>query len=287
MTRLHFAASALICSTLLAPASAGVTFGPVRGQPGKSVRLVSHSETPGGTIERTVNDKTSKGKITITRDRDLVWTFRAPMADGTKRGMVRVSKLTTTTKIVIGGKEEKTTDDSKLTGKMFAMSKTPTGEWKFELDGAVPYTSSANEIEELKVYLKREWFPEHEVSLRDSWEFDPAWVKMMIEKDLEKAQTLGTMSLRQIRHTEKFQIAVADVSIRSTGEDYQSDGSQTSASVELAGQVSVNLNTMLDEMLDIKGTITTSASKPGESTKIILPVHLTVTKSFVTDGPTP
>ena len=149
----------------------------------------------------------------------------------------------------------------------------------------MPYTSSANEIEELKVYLKREWFPEHEVSLRDSWEFDPAWVKMVIEKDLEKAQTIGTMSLRQLRHTEKVELAVADVSVRSTGGDYQADGSQTNSAVELSGQVSVNLNTMLDELLEIKGTITTSASKPGESIKIVLPVHLTVTKSFVTDGP--
>ena len=285
MTRSHIAASSLVFATLLVPASAGVTFGPVRAQPGKSVRLVSHSETPGGTIERTADGKTSKGKITITRDRDLVWTFRAPLADGTKRSMVRVNQLTTTTKTVIGGKEEKTTDDSKLTGKMFSMTKAPTGEWKFELDGSVPYTSSANEIEELKVYLKREWFPEHEVSLRDSWEFDPAWVKMVIEKDLEKAQTIGTMSLRQLRHTEKVELAVADVSVRSTGGDYQADGSQTNSAVELSGQVSVNLNTMLDELLEIKGTITTSASKPGESIKIVLPVHLTVTKSFVTDGP--
>ncbi|MEI6178297.1 MAG: hypothetical protein WCS43_15500 [Verrucomicrobiota bacterium] len=285
MTRFHLAASALISVTLLVTASAGVTFGPVRGQPGKSVKMVSHSETPGGTIERTIDDKTSKGTINITRDRELVWTFRAPLADGTKRGMVRVSKLTTTIKTVIGGKVENTTDDSQLTGKMFAMSKTPTGDWKFELDGSVPYESSANEIEELKVYLKRDWFPEHEVSLRDSWEFDPAWVKMIIQKDLEKAQTIGTMNLRQIRHTEKFDVAVADMSVRSTGGDYQSDGSQTSASIELSGQVTVNLDTMLDEALDIKGTITSTASKPGESTKVKLPVHLTVTKSFVTDGP--
>jgi len=137
----------------------------------------------------------------------------------------------------------------------------------------------------MKVYLKREWFPEHEVSLSDSWEFDPAWIKMIIEKDLEKAQTIGTMNLRQIRHSEKFDKAMADVSVRSTGGDYQADGSQTSASIELAGQISVNLNTMLDETLDIKGTINSIASKPGETTKIKLPVHLTVTKSFVTDGP--
>ena len=284
MTRLHLATLALLTAALPAPAFAGITFGPVRAQPGKSVRLVSHSETPGGTIERTVNDQTSSGTISITRDRDLVWTFRAPMADGTKRGMVKVCALTTTTKIVIGGKVEQSTEDSKLTGKLFAMSKAPNSDWKFELDGSVPYTSSANEIEELKVYLKREWFPEHEVALSDSWEFDPAWVKMIIERDLEKAQTIGTMSLRQIRHTEKLEIAMMDVSIHSTGGDFQSDGSQTTAAIELTGQVGVNLGTMLDEMLDIKGTVTTSASKPGESTRIKLPVHLTVTKSFVKDG---
>ena len=285
MTRYHLAACALLCAVPLAPASAGgITFGPVRGQPGKSVRLVSHSETPGGTIERTIDDKSTKGTMSITRDRDLVWTFRAPLADGTKRGMVKVAKLITTTKTVIGGKEEKTIEESKLTGKLFSMTQAPGGDWKFELDGSMPYESSANDIEEMKVYLKRDWFPEHEVNLRDSWEFDPAWVKMIIEKDLEKAQTIGTMNLRQIRHTEKTDIAVMDVSVRSTGGDYQSDGSQTTSSIDLTGQVSVNLTTMLDEMLDIKGTVTNIASKPGQTTKIKLPVHVTVTKSFVTDG---
>ena len=284
MTRTHHAASALTFAALLAPVSAGITFGPVRGQPGESVRLVSHSETTGGTIERTIADKTTKGTLTIIRDRELVWIFRAPTADGTKRGMVRVPKLTSYSKAVIAGKEEKSTDSSPLTGKMFAMSKTPTGEWKFELDGSVPYTSVTNEIEELTVYLKRDWFPAREINLGDSWEFDPAWVKMIIEKDLTKAQTIGTMNLRQIRRSEKRQIAVIDVSIRSTGGDFQADGSEANASIELSGQVTVNLDTMLDELLELKGTLTTASSKSGTATKVKLPIQLTVTKSFVKDS---
>jgi hypothetical protein len=279
--------SAASLLALVSSASAGITFGPVRGQPGESVRLVTHSETSGGTIERTVAGQTSNGTIAITRDRELVWTFRAPAADGTRRGMVRVPRITTSSVIKIAGKEEKSTDSSPLTGKMFAMSKSPTGDWKFELDGSVPITRVQHEIEELTVYLKRDWYPAREVNVGDSWEFDPAWVKMIIEKDLSKAQTIGTMRLRQVRHAETRQIAVIDISIRSTGADFNSDGSESGASVELTGQVTVNLDTMLDESLELKGTITSSSSKAGESSKAKLPVRLVVTKSFTRDGAMP
>lgn len=282
MKRLQHALPAAVLIALLSPATAGITFGPVRGQAGESVKLVTHSETTGGTIERTVSGKTSKGTISITRDRELVWTFRAPSADGTRRGMVRVPKITTTSKIKIDGHEENSTDESPLTGKMFAMSKAPSGDWKFELDGSVPLARMQSEIEELKVYLKRDWYPAREVNLGDSWEFDPAWIKMIVEKDLSSAQTIGTMRLRQIRHTQKGDTAVIDVTIRSSGGDFKADGSQASASIELKGEVIVNLNTMLDESLDLKGTLTTGASpSAGESTTVKLPIQLTATKSFV------
>lgn len=287
MTRPHLATSSLALVALLTTASPAITFGPVRAQAGESVRLVTHSETPGGTIERTLAGKTSKGTMAVTRDRELVWTFRSPTTNGTKRGMVRVSNLTTSSQIVIAGKAEKSADPSPLTGKMFALSKAPQGDWKFELDGSVPYSRVQSEIEELTVYLKRDWFPAREVKVGDSWEFDPAWVKSVIEKDLSKAQTIGTMRLQQVRRGEKRQVAIIDVSIRSTGADFQADGSESGATIELAGQVTVNLDTMLDETLELKGTITSSSSKPGESTKVKLPVRLVATKSFIRDGPMP
>jgi hypothetical protein len=283
MTSTLLNTSAVVFSALVSTVSAGITFGPVRGKPGESVRLVTHSETPGGTIQRTIAGQASSGTISIIRDRELTWTFRNPAPDGSRRGMVSVSKLNTATKTVISGKEEKTNDSSPLTGKMFAMSKTATSDWKFELDGSVPLSRVQSEINELTVYLKRDWYPAKEVNVGDSWEFDPAWVKMVIEKDLSKAQTIGTMSLRQVRSSEKRKVALIDISIRSTGADFKSDGSQSSAAIELSGQVAVNLDTMLDESLELKGVITSSSSKPGESSKVKLPVRLTATKSFVRD----
>lgn len=278
-----FLVPAVLLVACAIPVEAGIVFGPVKGKPGESVRLVTFSETPGGTIQRKVGEKASSGTISITRERELVWTFRDPAADGTRRGMVKVPKLTTATRVKIDGKEEKNEDSSPLTGKMFAMSKAPGGEWKFELDGSVPMARVQQEIDELKVYLKRDWFPARSVEVGDSWEFDPAWVKLVIQKDLSSAQTIGTMRLRQVRHMEQRDVAVIDVSIESTGANFKADGSEAAATVDLKGQVTVNLATMLDEQLELQGTVTTRARKAGESTEVKLPVKLRATKSFVRD----
>ncbi len=287
MTHTPISASALSLAALLVPASAGITFGPLRAKPGESVRLVTHSETHGGTIEKTLDGKTSRGTIEITRDRELIWTFRQPASDGTLRGMVRVTKTTASTKTVINRKPENLNEVSPLTGKMFAMSKPPKGEWSFQLDGSVPRMETEAEIESMKVYLKRDWYPSHEVELGDSWEFDPVWIKMIIERDLDKAQTIGTMSLRQIRSSATTQTAVIDIAIHSSGGDFHKDGSLIKASVELSGQVVVNLGTMLDESLTLKGTITTTSDRVSEVTKTTLPLSLVATKSFVRDTALP
>ncbi|MEO5916873.1 MAG: hypothetical protein ABIS50_21775 [Luteolibacter sp.] len=281
MMRSHSILSALVFAAFCSTASAGIVFGPVRGKAGESVRLVTHSDTAGGTISKTVAGKTSTGTILITRDRDLVWTFRDPAADGTRRGMVKVDKISTSTKTVIDGHTENLDDKSPLVGKMFAMSKSLKGDWKFELDGSVPMVRVQKEIDELKIYLNRDWYPAREVNLGESWEFDPAWIKMIVERDFPKAQTIGTMRLRQIRHTLFGKSALIEVSIRSTGAGFHSDGSEDGGSVELTGQIVVNLQTMLDESLELKGTITTDTRKRGDTTSTKVPVHLVARKSFV------
>ena len=280
--------STVFAATFLALGSAaiaGITIGPIRAQPGESIRLVTFSETKGGTVQRKGLGKTVNGTMEITRERDLVWTFRAPTEDGTRRGMVRVPKLITSTRSVVDGKEEKTADQSPLVGRMFAMSKSPSGDWNFELDGSLPLARVRSEIEELKVYLKRDWYPNRVINVGDSWEFDPAWIRMVIERDMSKAQTIGTMRLRQIRNTVKSRIAVIEVSIRSTGADFRPDGSESDAAVNLSGEVLVNLDTMLDEALELKGTITSTFIKGAETTTMKLPIRLLATKTFVKDSP--
>lgn len=273
----------LACGGLASLAEAQIVFGPVRSQPGQSIRLLSHSDTPGGTITQTSLGGATQGSLAITRERDLVWTFRPAADDGSRRGMVKVNALSTSTTSVIAGKEDLVTETSPLTGKMFAMSQPPKGEWKFELDGSIPTTRVAEEIDEMTVYLKRRWMPEKAVRLGDSWEFDPAWINLIIRRDLRHAKTIGTMKLRQLRRTENLELAVIDVTIRGTGGDFQPDGTEAKAAVELSGQMTVNLKTMLDEELVLKGKVESSTSTATKGTKLVLPVNLRVTKSFVSE----
>ena len=118
MSTSHIAAPAFLLAALVSPLAAGITFKPLRAQAGESIRLVTHSETDGGTIQQSFSGKVQNGSISVTRDRELIWTFRNPSPDGTRRGMVRVPGISTTTETVINGKEDKKTDTSPLSGKM-------------------------------------------------------------------------------------------------------------------------------------------------------------------------
>ena len=152
-------------------ARADIVFGPVLAGAGQSVRLVSNSTTPGGTIKLEKSDVISNGSILYNRDRELTWTFRNPASDGSLRGMVAVAKIATTSSVTINGKTEKSDETSPLNGKMFAMNKPVRGDWKFELDGSVPMREIDREITELTLYLKRNWYPQRAVKLGESWEF--------------------------------------------------------------------------------------------------------------------
>jgi hypothetical protein len=92
------------------------------------------------------------------------------------------------------------------------------------------------------------------------------------------------MRLRQVRRAVGRELAIIDISIRSTGGDFRADGTESAATIELTGQVTVNLVTMLDESLELTGTITTSTNNVSEVTKVVLPIKLAVTKSFIRDG---
>ncbi len=275
---------ALAGQALNATAHAGAQFGPLRLKSGESVRLVAHTETNGGTIETSRQGKFSTGTMRVVRDREIVWTLREPAADGTVRVMARIPRFRSVSVINLQGQEDNRTDESRLVGKLISAQRDKQGAWKFELDGSVIGNRDKAELEELAAYQNRQWFPNREVNVGDSWEFDPAWIKLVIERDLAKAQTVGTMKLAQIRRTLFKQTAVIDVSIRSTGKEWRADGRETGAAVDLAGKMTVDLDTMLDEQLELEGTFNSVSRKGIESTKVNLPLRLEVKKSVVKGG---
>lgn len=276
-----------IAMALCPAANAGTRFGPVRLKPGESVRMVAHTETKGGTIETSREGKSRTGTMRVTRDREIVWTLRDPDPGGQLRVMARIPRFQSVSVINFGSGDDTRSEESPLAGKLIAASRDKQGEWKFELDGTPLGQRGRAELEELAAYQNRKWFPDHEVNVGDSWEFDPAWIKLVVERDLSKAQTIATMKLSQIRRSWTKETAVIDVSVRSTGKEWRADGRETGASIALAGKMVVNLATMLDEQLELDGTVQSSTRKGIESTKVSLPLRLEVRKSVVKGGLAP
>lgn len=275
-----FTCLALLAGTAIRANAAEYSFGPVHGKPGERIRMISKITAEEGTIQRTQSGQLSRGKVTLQRDAELVWTFREADADGTRRGMVRIPSLASTVTTTIDGKTDRADNPSPLVGKMLELSKPPQGDWKFELDGSVPRMRVEDELENFSYYLKRKWYPDYKVALGDSWEFDPVWIKHLMNKDLKDAKTVGTMLLRQVRSAPAGKTALIDVTIRSSGGDFKADGTETASSVVLNGSLVVNLETMLEESLELKGTVTNTVSTATESNTTTLPITMKVTKSF-------
>ncbi len=194
--------------------------------------------------------------------------------------MVRIASMNTESTIRMAGKDEKTADQSPLNGRMISLSKPVTGDWSFDLDGSLQTLRIEREIGELTRYLKRKWYPEHPVKMGDTWEFDPVWIKAIIETDLHRAQTIGTMRLRQIRHSAEGRTALISITIESTGGDFQPDGTEATAHLELKGEVTVDLETMLEKQLTLSGNFVTRNGTVGQFVTTRVPIQISVTKTF-------
>ncbi len=129
--------------------------------------------------------------------------------------------------------------------------------------------------------------PDHEVQVGQSWEFDPRWIKLVVQRDLRDALAVGTMTLREIRRTRVAQTAVLDVAVRSSGTTTTAAYRETSATVDLKGRAVVNLLTMLDESLEIGGVVHSETSDGSRRTIVNLPLQLTVTKKLEPGTATP
>ncbi|MDE0834926.1 MAG: hypothetical protein OSA84_01080 [Akkermansiaceae bacterium] len=57
--------------------------------------------------------------------------------------------------------------------------------------------------------------------------------------------------------------------------------------MDLKGELVVNLDTMLDESLELEGTVSSYSQKVGDSKKLILPVRMVATKTLFKGGGIP
>lgn len=283
---MHRFAVPLTAAAILATgsATAGVTFGPPRLEPGQTVRLVVQSDVKKGRVESSSPTGNSGGTIKILRERDIVFTVQRPAADGARRAMLRVPRFESTTTINLGGAPDTTTERSPLVGMQLAAVQDADGKWTFTGNGQTIDHQAKAELEELTAYQSRDWFPDRELQIGDSWEFDPAWLRLVVQRDLRNAQMIGTMKLRQVRRTRASQTAIVDISVESSGAKTDAVGRSTGATVSLQGEARINLQTMLDEAVELTGTIDMRSHDGGKRTTFHLPIRMTASKTIERPG---
>lgn len=276
------AAAAVLALSAAAPA--GVQFGPPILQPGERIRLIARTVSNQGTLETRSPDGNTRAAMEYLREREVLWTLQERAPDGSQSVMVRLPRFATVSTLTVNDRPDVRTEISPLTDKLLSATRDKAGKWVFTTDGRVLGPRDREVVEELSAYQDRAWFPEREVQVGESWEFDPKWIKLLIQRDLRDALAVGTMTLREVRRTRSAQTAMVDILIRSSGTQTTASYRETNATVQLRGRAVINLLTMLDESLELEGTIHSETSDGSRRTILDMPVRLSAVKKVEPGG---
>ncbi len=266
------------------PACGGVELGKVKLSSGQRVRLTVCSDAKNGTLETRGPDGNSSAKMEVLREREIVWTIMNPAPDGSPRVMIRIPKFVTASTLTVNGVPDVRTKASPLTGKLVEATRKPDGTWTFLSDGSAIGERAKEESEELAAYQNSNWFPDRFVEVGESWEFEPKWIKLVLQRDLRDALVVGTMTLREVRRTMTSQTAVIDMIIRSSGSKTDKSFRETTAIVDLKGRAVINLKTMLYDSLELDGTYRSQVSNGAKRTVLTLPLRMTARQQLVAGG---
>jgi hypothetical protein len=275
--------SAVALATVVV-AHGGVKLGKVKLKAGQRVRLTVRSEAENGRLETRGPDGNSAAVMKVLRERDIVWTMMNRAADGSPRVMVRIPKFVTISTLIVNGVPDVRTVASPLTGKLVEATRKPDGTWTFLSDGSPIGEMAKEETSELAAYQSSQWFPDRMVEVGESWEFEPKWIKLVLQRDLRDALVVGTMTLREVRRTMASQTAVVNMIIRSSGSKTDKEFRETTATVDLKGQAVIDLKTMLYESLELVGTFRSQVSDGAKRTIVTLPLTMAARQQLVGGG---
>lgn len=251
----------------------------------KFVRLHHYKAKPGETMRIDVDSRSGKGSLHV-EDRDgghdgqvnIEWVQKLDRTEyvdgGVRKLRYRVLADRVVTTVQMEGKKNVTTKVNPLVGETVEGMQDSLGQWRLFLDH-LSGTEQARMLEELETYESRQWFVAAPVRVGDTWQFQPSFMKHLMERDLKGAELDATMKLESIEVQDTVPVAKLGFTILSKGAKAQAD-----ASMFLKGSVIVDLNTMLDIHTQMDGFLHSEAEHGGVLTKVKIPLHFTVKQSI-------
>lgn len=239
-------------------------------KPNEVIWVNVHSDASPGVLTVTKGTKVNTGSISIKWNQMLQRSVQ--LNNGVKKLRYRVLKDVVVREAEIAGKKDRKTIESPLVGETVTGMQDAMGTWKMFLDQVAGAEQSAL-IEELESYEKRRWFVEQPVRVGDSWDFNPSFIKHMMERDLKGAKVKAKMKLKEVRQLNGKEVGIVSFSINSIGVTHDSD-----ASITLNGEVEIDLERMFDYKVTMQGNMVTASTHKGVTTVVKSPIKYLVTK---------
>ena len=229
----------------------------------------------------TRGDSVQKGSLSITRAR--LWERRLIGSGPKTQLQYQIISDQTTTLTELAGKQGTDVVTGALVGKTVFGFRDTMRRWRLFLRGQTADNRQAADISELEAYENRRWFMETPVRIGQTWPIDPAFIRHLTERDLGKGKINATMTFQSVERIDNEPTAVLTFKIETLGSmstlTLGGVGGGT-ASISVTGTIHLSLDTMLDKKLTMTGTLSTIATEGVQSTLVILPINMTVTKTL-------
>ncbi len=249
-----------------------VRFKHFKANPGELTRIEIQSHSGKGSLKVEDHEGLHRGQMRVNWDQMI--DRREFVEEGVRKLNYRVLKDRVVTTVVLDGQEKTQEKESPLVGETVEGMQDSLGQWKFFLDH-LSGTEQAKMLEELETYEARQWFVGGAMRVGDSWEFQPSFIRHMMERDLKGAAVEARMTLAAIEYLGKVPVARLDFTILSKGASAEAD-----ASAFFKGKVYVNLTNMLDYHTEMDGYLHSHVEHAGADTRLKIPLHFIVKQSI-------
>ena len=236
-----------------------------------ALKIETSTVAKGGRAETTGAAGQTSQSIDITRERLIHRTMHPDAIGGEVSYRIIRDAITT----AIDGKPDSKTGG--LQGKTAKALRNGAGNWTFSLTGSAAYGEAANDLEMLGAFENRKWLPGRKVAIGESWNFNPNFIRRILQRDVPNPQVIGIMKLRKVdKAPDGTRQAIIDCYIRGGGKKALTGGAVADAETGLAGSLTVNLDQPGRMRFYLSGRLNTGTTKGGESARAILPLNMSV-----------
>lgn len=254
---------------------AGILFGPPRAQSEQVMRIETRTFADGDVLTDDGNGIQRMQRMQVERVRSIERETTKARGGYEDRIELRILRDQVRTQLAGPKALAEGTSPGPLAARVLEGIHRSEG-WEFELRGGARGHEEAKELKALEAYENRNWFVPRRVRVGDEWPMGTRYLQHILRRDLPRATLVGKARLEEVRAG----FARISIRVRGEGERNSPTGAGSFATLELEGELLVDLSDLLDRRLELKGVLETGAHSGRSESRTRLPMEIVVEKSW-------